>query len=648
MRHMWGAGAGSSPMSSAVNTSDLLTGRRGMRYEKVRLYHLVWLPIVILLVLGRASLAHATSSFYWYGENNSTCWQTGQLGSASLGCDTVGAGFLSSPGGYPGGLAHMVEVTPGGIAEDIKLPTDGDYCNYYKVGDYISDQETNNQSGYTGYLTPTPFGSYQERDAHGDVCQANGANWGQEVHNGVSGNKCYETCGMHHFVSFHEQGLNDRPWASWFGEPSLTISTEANAQTVTFSGESPYNGAWGYVCPVLEDTTTGYVLEYCLEEWRSIYNESSWKDERIGTCSGGEGALPLDTIVTYFWPGTEFATEQAGSSNTFEFAHTPSGWMRLAATITKADLINAINLDKKEYLQIGEHKGSTELGYGCGLTNLSTNPENYALIGLEQGVEGWHKVSGLGGSARNLELRTEYTPLPPSVSTGAASGVTQSQATLNGTVNPNGVDTHYYFQYGTTTGYGSNAPALPGGDAGSGTSSRPVGITVSPLEQGTVYHYRLVASGSAGTTYSKDTTFTTLNMEASPLWVSRNPVTGDMWVYDVNSKSEIAEWAWDTASWGEGTIGGTAAAGTTPSVVHDQTTGDTWVYYVNSKGEIAEWNWNGSMWHGGAIGGSVKSGTSPAVVRDPVLGDTWVYYLNSKSEMAEWNWNGSMWHSGTL
>ena len=36
---------------------------------------------------------------------------------------------------------------------------------------------------------------------------------------------------------------------------------------------------------------------------------------------------------------------------------------------------------------------------------------------------------------------------------------------MNGTVNPKGVDTHYYFQYGETTEYGSSTPPI---DAGSG------------------------------------------------------------------------------------------------------------------------------------------------------------------------------------
>ena len=43
---------------------------------------------------------------------------------------------------------------------------------------------------------------------------------------------------------------------------------------------------------------------------------------------------------------------------------------------------------------------------------------------------------------------------PPSATTGSPSSVGQSSATVNGTVNPNGQSTTYYFKYGTTTTYG--------------------------------------------------------------------------------------------------------------------------------------------------------------------------------------------------
>ena len=86
-------------------------------------------------------------------------------------------------------------------------------------------------------------------------------------------------------------------------------------------------------------------------------------------------------------------------------------------------------------------------------------------------------------------------PAPPAATTGAASGVTRTTATLNGTVDPNGTATSYHFEYGTTTAYGL---ASAGGDAGDGDAAGPVAAGLEGLSAGTTYHYRLVAANADG------------------------------------------------------------------------------------------------------------------------------------------------------
>jgi len=94
----------------------------------------------------------------------------------------------------------------------------------------------------------------------------------------------------------------------------------------------------------------------------------------------------------------------------------------------------------------------------------------------------------------------------PTVTTGSPSSVGQSNATVSGTVNPNGQSTSYYFKYGTTTSYGLQT--TPAG-AGSGTGVVAVHQTLDGLTPNTTYHYQLVATSSAGTTNGTDQTFTT-------------------------------------------------------------------------------------------------------------------------------------------
>ena len=95
----------------------------------------------------------------------------------------------------------------------------------------------------------------------------------------------------------------------------------------------------------------------------------------------------------------------------------------------------------------------------------------------------------------------------PTVTTTAASSITASTATLNGTVNPNGISTTYDFDWGTTVSYGSMTTAT---SAGSGSSAVAVSANLSGLAAGTTYHYRLGGTNSNGNGNGTDLQFTTL------------------------------------------------------------------------------------------------------------------------------------------
>jgi hypothetical protein len=94
----------------------------------------------------------------------------------------------------------------------------------------------------------------------------------------------------------------------------------------------------------------------------------------------------------------------------------------------------------------------------------------------------------------------------PTALTGSASSITSSTATVSGTVNPNGLSTTYYFQYWTTTPYGTSTASQ---GAGSGRGTVNVSANLSGLSASTTYNYRLVATNSAGTSYGGSQTFTT-------------------------------------------------------------------------------------------------------------------------------------------
>ena len=114
--------------------------------------------------------------------------------------------------------------------------------------------------------------------------------------------------------------------------------------------------------------------------------------------------------------------------------------------------------------------------------------------------------------------------LAPVVSTGGVPAVTATSATLTGTVNPEGEATTYYFQYGTSTAYGSTTPS-PAANAGSGTMNVNVSAAAGSLTPNITYHYRLVATNASGTGTGADHTFRTAKSStAVTIAASPNPI----------------------------------------------------------------------------------------------------------------------------
>jgi hypothetical protein len=108
-----------------------------------------------------------------------------------------------------------------------------------------------------------------------------------------------------------------------------------------------------------------------------------------------------------------------------------------------------------------------------------------------------------------------WTAGPPTASTSAATSVTSSGATLNGSVTANTYTTGVSFDYGTSTSYGLNAAATPA--TVTGTSATSVSLALSGLTNGVTYHYRVKAVNTSGTTYGSDQSFTATASTTNPV-----------------------------------------------------------------------------------------------------------------------------------
>ncbi|MDX6640330.1 MAG: hypothetical protein QOF12_1341 [Solirubrobacteraceae bacterium] len=94
----------------------------------------------------------------------------------------------------------------------------------------------------------------------------------------------------------------------------------------------------------------------------------------------------------------------------------------------------------------------------------------------------------------------------PTATTRPATNIAATTATLDATVSPNGNDTTYSFQYGPTAQYGAQTPVQ---GPIHGNANKSVSANVAGLTPSSTYHYRVVASSSAGSVTGADMTFAT-------------------------------------------------------------------------------------------------------------------------------------------
>ncbi|HEV2858029.1 MAG TPA: hypothetical protein VGW80_06460 [Solirubrobacterales bacterium] len=140
------------------------------------------------------------------------------------------------------------------------------------------------------------------------------------------------------------------------------------------------------------------------------------------------------------------------------------------------------------------------------------------LTGITVNLEFLVRVKASNSVISNTSSTVSFsTPeTAPEVITAAATDVRETSAVLNGTINPAGVQTTYYFEYGPTEAYGSKVPAGIEAVAGSGRRQRAFARTITGLQPGTTYHFRLVAVNAVGVSEGADETFTSVPAGAIP------------------------------------------------------------------------------------------------------------------------------------
>jgi hypothetical protein len=141
-------------------------------------------------------------------------------------------------------------------------------------------------------------------------------------------------------------------------------------------------------------------------------------------------------------------------------------------------------------------------------TKTGNTTQNVAanISGLTAGTTYHFRIVATNsGGTRHGSDRTFTTKGPPVVTTNAATNVELRSATLNGSINPRGLNTTVFFQYGRTTNYRSTTA----NQTKRGNTTQNVAANISGLTAGTTYHFRIVATNRYFTRYGSDRTFTT-------------------------------------------------------------------------------------------------------------------------------------------
>jgi streptogramin lyase len=245
---------------------------------------------------------------------------------------------------------------------------------------------------------------------------------------------------------------------------------------------------------------------------------------------------------------------------------------------------------------------------------------------------GYDGPTGLGSlwGAPNVE------PLPW-VEPTAATYVSQTQVTLSGAVNPEGLATTYHFEYGTSTSYGTKVP-VPDATIGSGTSAVEVNQTIYDLQPATTYHFRLVATNGNGTTDEEDRTFTTASARFITAFGSagsgagqfKHPAgvaedsKGHLWVLDqgndrVEELNEGGEYLKEFGSKGSG-----SGQFSSPSALAVDAKGNVWVIDTGNN-RVEEFNEKGEYVKAfGSAGSGSGQFKAPEGLAIDSHGDIWV------------------------
>jgi plastocyanin len=247
-----------------------------------------------------------------------------------------------------------------------------------------------------------------------------------------------------------------------------------------------------------------------------------WTSATKPSCEEGAGKVPVgfaksatswSGACSFLKPGayTYYCTVHGPAmSGTIDVLGTPEASTEAASAVsqTGATLHGSVKPEgnaveyRFEYgtASVAEHSTST---LALGAEDFTAHPVSAAVGGLAPNTTYHFRLTILYGEAHTVlhapgeQELTTLSPLPPVVKAGPVSAPGETQATLTGTVDPEGEATEYFFEYGLSEAeYVATAVVMLPADSATHTVSAPA----SSLRPASEYGYRLVAKNGSGKT----------------------------------------------------------------------------------------------------------------------------------------------------
>ena len=227
--------------------------------------------------------------------------------------------------------------------------------------------------------------------------------------------------------------------------------------------------------------------------------------------------LNFNTTYHYRVNGVNTYGTTNGGDMTFTTMGPPPAVVTTAATAVAANTatlngtVNANNASTTVTFEYGLNTsyGTTVAGVPPTVTGNSVTGVSAAIAGLTANTTYHYRVKGtsVNGTSNGNDMTFTTTGPPPAVITTAATAVTGTTATLNGTVNANGSLSTVTFEYGLTTAYGTIVTGVPPTASGNSVTAEYAALT--GLLPGNTYHFRIDGVNSNGTSYGNDISFST-------------------------------------------------------------------------------------------------------------------------------------------